>query len=301
LVTQSGQTPVSQHEADQDRKSILVVADEEINSVLVEHLAKSDWDVEYTGSDDGAFSLLTARKFDLIITSEATSARQDVALLRRIRSVHPHTRMIILTSDTTAQDVIAALRERAFSLFSKPYSFDGLLEMIRRAVEEPSWDDGIEVLSATPNWIRLLVRSDIETAERLLQFFNEFVDLPNEEKHKVAYAFREMLLNAMRHGAHFDPTQYVEVSYVRARHMVVCRIKDPGEGFSLSELYHAAIANPIDNPIRHMMYREATGLPPGGYGILLSRHAVDELIYNEQGNEVLLVKYLDQQTVEEPH
>jgi anti-sigma regulatory factor (Ser/Thr protein kinase) len=33
---------------------------------------------------------------------------------------------------------------------------------------------------------------------------------------------------------------------------------------------------------------------PGGYGVLLARHLVDELLYNEQGNEVMLVKYLDQ-------
>jgi hypothetical protein len=48
--------------------------------------------------------------------------------------------------------------------------------------------------------------------------------------------------------------------------------------------------------MRHFQVREAVGLPPGGFGILLSRHLVDELIYNEAGNEVLLVKYLDNPT-----
>ena len=31
---------------------------------------------------------------------------------------------------------------------------------------------------------------------------------------------------------------------------------------------------------------------PGGFGIMMTRQLVDELIYNEQGNEVLLIKYL---------
>ena len=31
---------------------------------------------------------------------------------------------------------------------------------------------------------------------------------------------------------------------------------------------------------------------PGGFGILLSRAFVDELLYNEKGNEALLIKYL---------
>jgi hypothetical protein len=32
---------------------------------------------------------------------------------------------------------------------------------------------------------------------------------------------------------------------------------------------------------------------PGGYGLLLASGTVNELIYNEIGNEVLLVKYVD--------
>jgi len=36
------------------------------------------------------------------------------------------------------------------------------------------------------------------------------------------------------------------------------------------------------------------GLRPGGFGVMVARHLVDELIYGERGNDVLLVKYLDQ-------
>jgi anti-sigma regulatory factor (Ser/Thr protein kinase) len=38
--------------------------------------------------------------------------------------------------------------------------------------------------------------------------------------------------------------------------------------------------------------REQRGIRPGGFGILLARNLVDELLYNEKGNEVLLIKYL---------
>jgi anti-sigma regulatory factor (Ser/Thr protein kinase) len=109
----------------------------------------------------------------------------------------------------------------------------------------------------------------------------------------VAFAFREILLNAMEYGGRFQPDQWVEISYVRARHMVMCRVKDPGKGFSLDEIEHAAIANPDNDPHRHVTLRNAKGLRPGGYGVLLAQKLVDELIYNEKGNEVLLVKYLE--------
>ena len=108
----------------------------------------------------------------------------------------------------------------------------------------------------------------------------------------VALAFREMLMNAIEHGANFNATQHVSISYLRAKHMVLCRVKDPGEGFSLQEARHAAIMNPPSDPIRHTALREKEGLRPGGFGILLTKHIIDELIYSETGNEVVLIKYL---------
>jgi hypothetical protein len=42
-----------------------------------------------------------------------------------------------------------------------------------------------------------------------------------------------------------------------------------------------------------MEVRESKGIRPGGFGILMVRAKVDELIYNEKQNEVVFVKYLD--------
>jgi anti-sigma regulatory factor (Ser/Thr protein kinase)/ActR/RegA family two-component response regulator len=274
-------------------KSLLAVSDPEINLILLDKLLTRDWTVEYVATNQEAFSVVQERPFDLIITSQATSAKEDIELLRKIRTIRSHTRMIIRTRQSTAQDVVEALRQRAFSYFSHPCSVATLSETIRMAMEDPVWDDGIEVASASPNWIRLLVRCDIGTAERLMQFFNEIAELPEEEKAQVAYALREMVMNAITHGGQFDPRQYIEVSYVRGKKGVACRVKDPGKGFTIDELLHAAVSNPLDDPMRHMHVREAVGMPPGGFGILLSRQLVDEVIYNEAGNEVLLVKYLD--------
>jgi anti-sigma regulatory factor (Ser/Thr protein kinase)/ActR/RegA family two-component response regulator len=276
----------------QKMRSLLVVADVNLNPKLFDHLLRQEWKVDYVSSNEEALARVQREAFDLIVTAEGTSAKEDIRLLQCIRLVRPHTRMIILTDDRTQEDVAQALRQRAFSFFSVPYTVDSLLGMIHMAMEKPCWDDGIELVSSTPVWLRLLVRCSQTTADRMMQYFHEIVELPEEDKSSIAYAVREMLMNAMLYGGKFDPAQYVEISYFRARHAIACRIKDPGEGFTLDELYHAAVANPADDPFRHIPIREASGLRPGGYGILLSRHLVDELVYNEQGNEVLLVKYL---------
>jgi len=275
------------------KNALLVETDEPIRALLASVLTPGDWTVQHAPDNATALAMARARAFDLILTSENTSGREDIELLRKIRTVRPHTRLIILTNESAPADVIDAMRERAFSYFSAPFSMDALADMIQKAVEGPCWDDGIDILSATPEWIRLLARCDRKTAERVLQFFNEIADLPEPERSAVAMAFREMLLNAIEHGGGLDPTKYVEIAYVRARHMVTCQINDPGPGFTLDEIPHAAIANPAEDPVRHVGYREAQGMRPGGFGVLLAQKLVDQLIYGQDGNEVLLVRYLD--------
>ncbi len=275
------------------RRGLIVDSNPELNRLLMNLFAQEKWEVQVAANNAEALELAKARAYDLIITGERSSGKEDIELLRRLRLVRPHTRLIIVTDEFTPGDVLAAIRERAFSYFSRPFSTERLEEMIRIAMSEPYWDDGIEVLSVVPNWIRLCVRCDLATANRLLQFYREASDLPDAETEEVAAAFREILINAMEHGANFDASQHVEVSYVRTRRMVLCRVKDPGQGFSLEELQHSAIANPEDDPFKHMETREAQGKRPGGFGILMAKRLVDDLIYNDKGNEVLLVKYLE--------
>jgi len=274
------------------RTALVVDADARVEAIVNEALNRHHWSIQHAPDNVAALAIAEAKNCEFVLTSDKTSGKEDVELLRKLRRVRPHTRMIILTDEATPADVLESMREHAFSYFSGPLRHDLLAYMIQLAAEGPSWDDGIEVLSATPAWIRLAARCDLGTAERLVQFVNEVADLPDKEKGDVATAFREILFNAMEHGGKFRPEQFVEIAYLRGRRMVMCRIKDPGQGFSLEEARHSALANPPDDPTRHHWYRQAQGLRPGGYGVLLARHAVDELMYNEKGNEALLIKYL---------
>jgi len=89
-----------------------------------------------------------------------------------------------------------------------------------------------------------------------------------------------------------DPEKRVDVRFVRLKRAVICRVKDPGNGFDPARLGHAAINNPNNDPMRHASVRQSKGLRGGGFGILITSQLVDELVYNERHNEVLFVKYL---------
>src|SRR5258708_1255454 len=220
------------------RTALVVGGESQIETPLRKVLKPGAWAIQHAKDNAAALGLGQRKGFDLIVTSEKTSGKEDIELLRKIRRIRPHTRLIILADESTPADVIAAMRERAFSYFSKPFSPDALASMIQHAIEEPCWDDGIDVVSATPEWIRIRARCDLKTADRVLQFFDEIAELPEPERGEVGMAFREMLTNAIEHGGRLDPNQQVEISYVRASHMVTCRISDPGEGFTLDEIPH---------------------------------------------------------------
>lgn len=278
------------------KTALIVASGSESDELLTSVLAAEGWNVQRVVDNQEVLALARNNPYDLIITGGKTSGAEDVELLRKIRSARPHVRLIILADEWTPGDVIAAMREGAFSYFVAPFEAAALAEMVRAAMAEPCWDDGIEILSATPNWVRLTARCDLLTADRLVQFLHGVGDIPQADKEQVITAFREILVNAMEHGTDFDPTQHVEISFIRARRAIACRVKDPGKGFSLEELRHAAIGGSPEDLFTHMAVREQQGLRPGGFGMLLAKKLVDEVIYNEQGNDVVLVKYLDPPT-----
>ena len=122
------------------------------------------------------------------------------------------------------------MHEGAFSYFSAPFQAFELAEVVREAMASPCWDDGIEVLSATPDWVRLAARCDTATANRLVHFIHGVKDpsIPEADRENVVAAFREILMNAMEHGGNFDSSQYVEISFVRTRREVVGRSRGRG-------------------------------------------------------------------------
>jgi anti-sigma regulatory factor (Ser/Thr protein kinase)/DNA-binding NarL/FixJ family response regulator len=275
------------------RKTMLVVDPQQDIKNLLDGLVRVEgWNLKQAPDNQTAVSLVKESSFDLIITGQKTTGREDLELLQKVRRVRPHMRMIILTDRGTPEEVIAALCQNAFSYFRAPFDEGLMAHMVRTAMTQPCWDDGIEVISATPKWIRLLARCTQGTADRLIQFLRE-ADIPFEEREDIALAAHEILLNAMEHGGHFDPNEYVEIGYLRTKRMVVCRVKDPGRGFSFEDLHHAAIHNPPDDLFAHMAVREEKGLRPGGFGILLASKLVDEIIYGQHGDDVMLIKYLD--------
>lgn len=155
-------------------------------------------------------------------------------------------------------------------------------------------DPHIEVKSSTPGWTHLHILPALGLRETLSRYIRaELSDLPAQLSEELSLALDELLSNSMEHGCGLDSNCPVDFRCIRTPRMVLFHIKDGGDGFSVDSMPHAAINNPPEDPLRHAEFRNANGMRPGGFGIMLVKKIADELVYSEQGNEVLFIKYLD--------
>lgn len=166
-------------------------------------------------------------------------------------------------------------------------------ERIARLPDVPS--ESIELVSATQNWVELLISCTRESAEIAQDFIaNLEADLPHELINSIRQALRELLLNAVELGGKHDPNQKVRVARLRYPRMLLYRVADPGAGFSFEGLVHASVHETSAESIaRVAIVRDQLGMRPGGFGIAMARAIADELLYNEAQNEVVLIKYLN--------
>lgn len=255
-------------------------------------LAKAGFDVRVAKDGVEAMNRLQSTRFDLMLLDVWMPRMDGLGVLDRLKGRKRPPRVVVMTSDDAPETLLRAIRRSAHRYVHKPVEPLALVALVRDVLRS-SVESPIEVVSARPNWVELVVPCTREAADRLHDVMAQLeADLPEPVQESVSYAFRELLLNAVEWGGKLDPKRRVRISYLRAKRMLLYRIADPGPGFKTDALDHAAINHPGD-PIEHMRIREEKGLRPGGFGLLMVRAKVDELIYNEKQNEVVFVKYLD--------
>ena len=275
-------------------KRILVVEDDRPTRHLLTKVLKGAG-FSVATAKDGVEGLKQLRKdkVDLVLLDVWMLRMNGLELLAHLRNEPKRPKVVVMTSDNTPETLLRAVREQAYRYLSKPIEPKKLLDLVRSALATSSAPP-IEVISARPDWVELLVPCEMDAAERIEGFLSHLdTDLSQEVRSAVGQVFHEMLLNAVEWGGKLDPNRKVRISYLRARRMILYRITDPGPGFKLEDLTHAAVSYSPDQLLEHVTVRKQKGLRPGGFGILLSRAMVDELIYNEAHNEVVFVKYLD--------
>jgi DNA-binding response OmpR family regulator len=274
----------------------LLVADDDpdVRAYLVTVLKRGGHDVRECADGQAALDAIRTIDFDLVVLDVHMPKLTGLEVLERLREAGREVRAIVLTGDDTPDTVIGAAERQAVRYLSKPIRPDALSAQVEASLNTRLASRPIRVVSAKRDWVELLVPCTLSSVERVRSFLVQLdSDLPETSREAIGQAFHELLSNAIEWGAGSDETRDVRIAYLRTRRMVLYRIADPGPGFRFEELAHAAAGSAEPEKLEHLQVREDKGLRPGGFGLLLARALVDELIYNQAQNEVVFVKYLE--------
>ena len=267
---------------------ILVIDDDPVIGATLSAILQ-DYDLTVVQSGEEGWARFQAEAFDLVICDLKLPGMDGMEVIHRIRERRPEQRVMVLSADGRPERLVSGLREKVVDFVVKPVDPAALQTAVDNILEAGA---SIEVLSAAPHWIELLIPASFQVAASLTQFFAGFQsELDEATRTNISTAFRELINNAIEHGARGDASQKVHVSYVRMQRAIIYRIDDPGPGFDPAALPHAAISYP-DDPVKHIEIRQQQGLRPGGYGMAWTQTLADEVIYNERRNRVMFIKYL---------
>jgi serine/threonine-protein kinase RsbW len=109
-----------------------------------------------------------------------------------------------------------------------------------------------------------------EQVEKLLQSRK----VPDRDVFCIKLALEEALVNAIKHGNQFDRSKKVRVSYRLHPDRFEVTVSDDGPGFDPADIPDPTAPENLERPC--------------GRGLMLMRHYMTDVAYNERGNGVIM-------------
>ena len=294
-------------------RNILIVDDEQIiRNVLKRKVEQSSTHKVFT-ADDGrpALEIFKQEQVDLVISDLMMLEMSGIELLRNLKQIDPRVPVIIITGYGTLDDAIEAIHLGAEDFIKKPFDINQVLETIektfRKIAEQADQREAIKYI--TDEQIVIDVPNDFDYINTVINYIFSHLRarwlVTDEQLHDVKICLYEALSNALEHGnlgiSGDEKSSMLEVSQQAWKDFLGLRMRDPqyvdrrirvhlqineefvqvaicdeGEGFDHRQ--RATLANPEE------MFLSS------GRGLLLIQSLMDEVSFNEKGNEVSLRK-----------
>jgi len=267
----------------------LIVEDDPDQAEMAARLLRyRSFESEIAATGGAGLSMARERKPDVVLLDLMLPDTTGFEVCRGLRSDRETmlTPIVMLTALGDIDNRTRGFRVGANAYLGKPYGAQDLFDAI---AEARAWRVRMEQ-GQIQGEIHVELNSEISFLQEVNDFFMSVtLATPFEQEQilSLRQAFLEMGQNAIEWGNRHQSEQLVGITYRIHADRVEIVVRDQGTGFDRSKLAHAASA---ENPIAHMDVREKLGLREGGFGLLITGGMVDEMRYNEAGNEVTLLK-----------
>lgn len=147
-------------------KRILVVDDDRSTRHLIRALLeKNRFGVDEAGDGAAALRQLRKKKYNLILLDVWMPGLSGLDVLGRLRKMRGAPPVVVMTTDEAPETMLRAVRNQAYQYMGKPVEPEVLLEVVNEALAQRKAPP-IQVISARPNWVELLVPCQREAADR---------------------------------------------------------------------------------------------------------------------------------------
>lgn len=289
---------------------ILFLDDEEMIRDLFREIFGIIHELTLIGTAEEALEICKDKSFDLIITDVRLPKMSGIDFISRLRDKEINTPFIVITGNQDIEISIRALRLGAVDFFIKPFRMDAIRHSLQKF--ENLFIFSQELISK--NHFQLTHSKQNFAVRPSLKNLNQYVNLVmrsislipgihTDDILSIKLALYELLGNSIEHGfagisyEHKASLLSSDVDYVDhvdricadinecvlleigfEDHKVYVSLKDRGAGFDPSK-----VPDPVTDPNASYL---------SGRGIFLARMNVDELVYNDIGNEVSFSKTL---------
>jgi DNA-binding response OmpR family regulator len=185
------------------RYEVLVVDDDDATRAgLTALLANAGFVVDAASNGEAAVEKLDRYHIGVALVDVRLPGIDGLGILEHCVARQRPAKVIVMTGIDTTDAALNALRGQAYDFLPKPIEPMRLVDTVRRALATTPETAPIEVLSAKPEWVELIVPCTREAAERIQSFVQQLeADLPEDVRESVGLAFRELLMNGVEWAA----------------------------------------------------------------------------------------------------
>jgi CheY-like chemotaxis protein/anti-sigma regulatory factor (Ser/Thr protein kinase) len=291
--------------------TILVVDDLASHRQLAAGLLSREpgYEVLFAANGAEALAKLAGGKADVILTDVLMPEMDGLELLRAVRRDYPQLPVVLMTASGSEHIAVQALQEGAASYVPKRVLARRLAETVASVLAASRAERTHSELGKrlTSQVLTFELENDAELLLALATYLKPYLVAAGLTDHlvrlRIHMALEEALLNALCHGnleigaamrekgaddlfqlaasrakesPYHERRIYVRVSL--SADQAEFTIRDEGPGFDPATLPDSADAGSLDQP--------------HGRGVMLMRTFMDEVRYNETGNEVTMIKRL---------
>ncbi len=288
--------------------SILIIDD---NVDLLEYLKDffMIYNYEVILAESGNEGIEKFREFspDIVISDIRLPDKSGNIVVKEIKEIDKDVPIIVITGYSDHNLILSAMRNGAVELLKKPFKPKDLKYLISK-IEILFKKIRVKLSASFLQWEKrhLKISNDIHIIPSVTDYIFANVDYIFGEISFMKIGLQEILINAIEHGnleISYEEKQkllssgeynralrekalrpenvnkVVDIKVFSTTDYLKLTIEDMGKGFDLT-----SIPDP-QNPENF--------LNEHGKGIMMTLNAYDEVIYNEKGNKVTLVKYAD--------